>query len=242
MDMMVISALNPGLRACRLLATKARQAGALACRLLRHSGGNFGMMTAVLLPVSIGVAGLAMDATEMVQSRSALQSSVDAAALAAASAMSNGMSEADAIALAKSFLSSQLANTMARDENTSSVDQITQAEPDISVKTTQVNSSSTSYDVELTGSYTITMNPLSRVLGWETVTLKAYGKAQAATTASESPLSMYLVLDRSGSMNDETATTYTGTCTKTTTSGYGWNKKTTTTSYSCTKTTRRSNP
>ncbi|MCF1433866.1 VWA domain-containing protein [Agrobacterium vitis] len=235
MDMMVISALNPGLRACRLLATKARQAGALACRLLRHSGGNFGMMTAVLLPVSIGVAGLAMDATEMVQSRSALQSSVDAAALAAASAMSNGMSEADAIALAKSFLSSQLANTMARDENTSSVDQITQAEPDISVKTTQVNSSSTSYDVELTGSYTITMNPLSRVLGWETVTLKAYGKAQAATTASESPLSMYLVLDRSGSMNDETATTYTGTCTKTTTSGYGWNKKTTTTSYSCTK-------
>ncbi|MCF1447571.1 VWA domain-containing protein [Agrobacterium vitis] len=235
MDMMVISALNPGLRACRLLATKARQAGALACRLLRHSGGNFGMMTAVLLPVSIGVAGLAMDATEMVQSRSALQSSVDAAALAAASAMSNGMSEADAIALAKSFLASQLANTLASSDDTNSVDQITQPDPDISVKTTQVSNSSNTYDVTLTGSYTIKMNPLSKVLGWQTVTLKAYGKAQAATTASESPLSMYLVLDHSGSMSENTTTSYTGTCTSTTTSGSGKNKKTTTTSYSCQK-------
>ncbi|MBB4006736.1 pilus assembly protein TadG-related protein [Allorhizobium taibaishanense] len=222
--MMVISTL-----ASRLLSglTQLRSARTLAGSLVRDAGGNFAMMTAILLPVSIGVGGFAMDATQMVQSRSSLQSAVDAAALAAASAMSNGMSQDQAIALAKSFLASQLANTFPSSNDSSNVNQINQPEPEIQVKTTQVSSSATTYDIALTGSYTMPMNSLSRVLGWQTVTLKAVGTAEAATTASQHPVSMYLVLDRSGSMADATTTSYTGTCTKTS-SGK-------TTSSSCTK-------
>lgn len=212
--MMVISTLASRLSAhCSFTGSFLLREGR---RLLQRTGGNFGMMTAVLLPVSIGVAGLAMDANTMVQSKSALQSAVDAAALAAASAMSNGMSEDQAIALAKSFLASQLANTLPASSDSSDVDQTSQnnqTEPEITVKTTQVNSSTTTYEIALTGNYTLSMNALSRVLGWQTVTLKAYGTAQAASTASGQPISMYLVLDHSGSMSESTTTSYAGTCT-----------------------------
>ena len=53
---------------------------------------------------------------------------------------------------------------------------------------------------------------------------------------SKNAFSMYLVLDRSGSMAEMTDTTYTTTCASTTSAGRGRRKKTTTTYYTCTKT------
>jgi Flp pilus assembly protein TadG/uncharacterized protein YegL len=202
--------------------------------LLREKSGNFGMMTALLLPVSVGVVGLGMDATLMLQNKRTLQNAVDAAALATATAMTDGLSKSDAEAMAKSFVASQMANTLS--DATSEAAKLSTT-PDISTETASSGSSET-YDVALTGSYTMTMNALSQALGWKTVTITAYGKAEAASggagsgsgTQTLTPISMYLALDRSGSMNESTDTSYTTTCTDTHWTG----RKYVTTTYSCT--------
>ncbi|MDQ0456267.1 TadE/TadG family type IV pilus assembly protein [Rhizobium paknamense] len=174
---------------------------------LRDRSGNFGLMTALLLPVSVGVAGLAMDVTKMVQIKSLLQNSVDAAALAAASAMSKGMSQDDAMKLAQSFISSQMANGLVKDNDQDASEQLAKDLNAIgTVNTTTTSSSSATYDIALTGSYTLAMNPLSQVMGWTSVTITAYGKAEAAKQVDQKALSLYLVLDRSGSMSFVTDT------------------------------------
>jgi Flp pilus assembly protein TadG/uncharacterized protein YegL len=199
--------------------------------LLRETSGNFGMMTALLLPVSIGVVGLGLDATSMLQNKRTLQNAVDAAALATATAMTKDtMSTTDADAMAKSFVLSQMANVLS-DATTASANLKTTAQ--ISTPTPSSGSGKI-YDVGLTSSYTMQTNALSQAFGWKTVTISAYGKAEAATTSTDpqgNRLSMYLALDRSGSMNDYTKTSYTTTCTDSYWSWYG----PVTYSYTCTQ-------
>ena len=49
-----------------------------ACRgFMTDRGGNFGMMTAILLPVLLASAGVAMDLAKLVQVKSALQDAAD---------------------------------------------------------------------------------------------------------------------------------------------------------------------
>lgn len=57
--------------------------------LFNEQSGNFGIMTAILLPVSIGVVGLGLDVNAMVQNKRMLQNAVDSAALATATALAN---------------------------------------------------------------------------------------------------------------------------------------------------------
>lgn len=172
---------------------------------LRETSGNFGIMTAVLLPVSVGVVGLGLDVTTMVQNKRTLQNAVDSAALATATAMANGLSKSDAEAMARSFIASQMANALGDTAQLSATTTIT---------STSQSSTDATYNVGLTGSYTMTMNPLSQAVGWNTVNIAAYGKAVATIGESDessgNPLSMYLVLDRSGSMDDYPS--YTTTC------------------------------
>lgn len=182
--------------------------------LLRETSGNFGMMTALLLPVSVGVVGLGLDATNMIQNKRAMQNAVDAAALATATAMTNNMSKDAADAMAKSYVQSQLANSLS--DATTEAANLTAS---TNISTTDTGNG-TIYDVGLTSSYTMQTNALSQAFGWKTVTISAYGKAEASTVTSSTgpegnPLSMYLALDRSGSMNDATDTTYSTTCTDT---------------------------
>ncbi|WP_175577241.1 vWA domain-containing protein [Rhizobium oryziradicis] len=168
--------------------------------LARETSGNFGMMTALLLPVSIGVVGLGLDATTMLQNKRSLQNAVDAAALATATAMTKDtMSTGDADAMAKSYVLSQMAN-VSSDATTASANLTTVAQ--ISTPTPSSGNGKI-YDVGLTSSYTMTTNALSQAFGWKTVTISAYGKAEASTQTQQTQkgLSLYLVLDRSGSMS-----------------------------------------
>ncbi|MCZ8180929.1 MAG: pilus assembly protein TadG-related protein [Rhizobium sp.] len=56
--------------------------------------GNFGVLTAILLVPVIGVAGVALDLSNALMVRSTLQAAADAAALAAVSETSAGVSQA----------------------------------------------------------------------------------------------------------------------------------------------------
>ncbi|MGG7516836.1 VWA domain-containing protein [Allorhizobium undicola] len=176
-------------------------------RLLADRSGNFGLMTAILLPVAAGVAGLAMDVTRVVQVKGVLQNSVDAAALAAASALSRGMSQDDALKQAQAFIASQMANGLIKSDDNDASEELTKDLNALgTIRTSTSSSNATTYTIEMTGSYTLAMNPLSSLMGWKSMTIKAYGKASSAKEVDQRALSLYLVLDRSGSMSFVTET------------------------------------
>ncbi len=189
-------------------------------------------MTAIAVPVLAASAGVAIDVSNMMVSRSQLQEATDAAALATATALTNGASQDDAQKLATNFVSGQMANYLSQ----SQTDAGTLASNVQITPTT--DSGSTSYAISVSASYSMPVNGMTHLLGFNTVGISASsssaGGSTAATTgtASKNPLSMYLVLDRSQSMSEDTDTTYTFSCQKTT--GSGRNKKTITTT--CTDT------
>ncbi|WP_037075110.1 TadE/TadG family type IV pilus assembly protein [Rhizobium sp. PDO1-076] len=188
--------------------TKTNRQHTLLARLLGDRSGNFGMMTAIILPVALATAGVAMDLNKMVQIRAALQDSADAATLAAASALAaDGITDEAAIELAKKFMAAQFSNI-----NGESGSDIDGAEDDTvdknaigSVERNTTTESGKTFDVTLSGYYNMPTNGLTALLGWDKVKLSVTSTSRS-TTESKNALSMYLVLDRSGSMAEDTST------------------------------------
>lgn len=181
----------------------------LLSRLWRDRAGNFGITTAVIIPVVAATAGVAIDYNRMVQVRAALQDSADSAVLSAANALAknNNMSDEAALELARKFMKAQFFNVVA-DAGKSSTDE--QAEEDplagaVGNVERETSTSGKTFDVTLTTQYTMPTNGMTALLGWKEVTLGVTATARA-TTESKNALSMYLVLDRSGSMAEDTGT------------------------------------
>jgi Flp pilus assembly protein TadG/uncharacterized protein YegL len=177
----------------------------LWARLARSRDGNFGLMTAVLLPVLLGSAGVALDFSNAMQIKSKMQGLADAAALAAASSMAQkNISETDAQELATDYLAGQiLANGIdanaTPEEKAEQEDAIRKATA-VSAKTTTNSASSKGYTVALNTKYTMKLNPITSLIGGSSITLNI---AATASSSSETTtgISMYLALDRSGSMS-----------------------------------------
>lgn len=172
-------------------------------RLLKNEGGNFGIMTAILLPVTLATAGIAIDLTHMVQVRSELQNAADSAALAAATAMSDkGISKSEAQELARKFLVAQMANQVSNSGTVSlpaeALDEIAKAAVITAVETAN-GQTGKFFDVKIDATYNLAMNGLTNLIGVSTVPLSAASIARSATE-TKNALSMYLVLDKSGSM------------------------------------------
>ncbi len=181
----------------------------LFSRLWRDRAGNFGITTAVIIPVVAATAGVAIDYNRMVQVRAALQDSADSAVLSAANALAknNNMSDEAALELARKFMKAQFFNVV-EDAGKSSTDD--QAEEDplagaVGNVERETSTSGKTFDVTLTTQYTMPTNGMTALLGWKEVTLGVTATARA-TTESKNALSMYLVLDRSGSMAEDTGT------------------------------------
>lgn len=182
-------------------------------RLRRDRGGNFGIMTAILLPVLIGAAGLAIQVSDMLLSKQQLQEAADSAALATATALANGtIQTSEAEAFAQNFAAGQMANYLQ-----SGVD-IKNA-TDVDVQTT-TSGKSTSYQVTVSPSYDLAVNPLMRAVGFTTQHLSTSGTTVSGHSQTQGSISMFLALDKSGSMGEATATvnvdnpteTYTYNC------------------------------
>ncbi len=178
-------------------------------RFLRNRAGNFGIATAVIIPAVAATAGVALDLNRMVQVRAALQDSADSAVLSAANALAknNTMSDEAALELARKFMKAQFLNVVpsaGKDDTGEPVEEDPLAG---AVGNVERNSSSAgkTFDVTLSTSYTMPTNGLTGLLGWKEVTVGVTATAQA-TTESKNALSMYLVLDRSGSMAWDTST------------------------------------
>lgn len=199
-------------------------------RLMKNDRGNFGIITAIVLPVTLATAGVAMDLTRMLQVRTELQNAADSAVLAAASAMSEkGLTKDEALKLAREYLAAQMANL----DNSSGSSPLPEGiennlkESALATATETANGPTGKfYDIKLSATYNVAMNGLTSLLGVKSVPVSATSSAQSATE-SKNALSMYLVLDRSGSMAENTNESYASTC------YYSWGGKTY--SYGCTK-------
>lgn len=174
-------------------------------RLLKDRCGNFSIMAALMLPVGLGAAGLALDASKMIASKTALQNAADAAALASASALANkGITIAEAKALAVDFIAGQMSN------HADSAEEIATPFDFSSCTNVDVTESATvgtakKYNVNVTTCYDVKYTALSAFLGKSGGRLSV-ASATESTTESKNALSMYLVLDRSGSMSEYTNT------------------------------------
>ncbi|MEZ2128367.1 MULTISPECIES: VWA domain-containing protein [unclassified Sinorhizobium] len=173
-------------------------------RLLRDRGGNFGIITALLLPVALGAGGVAIDLANIAMSQRQLQEASDAAALAAASALASGKvaNTTEAQALAKDFVAGQMANYLSGNEAAaSSIRDATS----VDIKTTTTGTNGKTYSITVNASYPMQVSPFLRVFGYNTVDIASRSGTLSdngqGSESMQNALSMYLVLDRSGSMS-----------------------------------------
>lgn len=169
-------------------------------RLAHDRGGNFGIMTAVMLPVLLGLSGVAIDVTQAVQMKSQLQGFADSAALAAATAMAQkGTSPTDAQALAKSFLAAQLIEATKNGSETDAEMAALSKEYKDSAEVTATQITTTSgkeFTVNLSMNYDLKLNAMTQLFAGSTMKIGVASSA-ASTSVADTAISMYLALDRS---------------------------------------------
>jgi Flp pilus assembly protein TadG len=169
--------------------------------------GNFGMMTAILLPLLIGVAGMAMDTLNLSLSRSQLQDAADGAALAVSAALADGTADATSgQTLGKNFVSGQVANYMSASE-AAAVKNAT----NVAITTTTSGTGKT-FAVVVSSSASVALSPFSSFIGGSTRSVAVASNAASGIGTARNGVSMELVLDESASMDRECVLMLLGIC------------------------------
>ncbi len=175
-------------------------------QLLRDRRGNFGILTAISVPVLVAAGGVAIDVTNMSLSRSQLQEATDAAALATATALAEGSTTAtNAKDFANNFVLGQMSNYLGGDANTANS---LRAGINTTITKTTASSGDVGYSVVVSASYPMPVNGMTRLLGQSSmnITTSSTSISGKTTETQKNALSMYFVLDRSGSMDEATNT------------------------------------
>jgi Flp pilus assembly protein TadG/uncharacterized protein YegL len=163
--------------------------------LLRNRSGNFAILTAVALPMLLATGGVAIDLANETLAHNELQAATDAAALATASALvAATVTISTAQSLAAGFVAGQMSN-YASTADTATIKAGTKA-----TVSQSGSASNPTYTVAVTSSYSLALNGMTQLLGLtaETISTTSSTTSQASSTPA---MSMYLVLDRSGSMS-----------------------------------------
>jgi len=169
-------------------------------RFFADTSGNFGMMTAILLPVLLGFAGAGMELANVMQVKADMQNTADSAALAAATEARlkmGDLTDEQIKEIAKNFIAAQMEKNLTEEEKK----ELEQNSPTNITKTE--NARGKTYTVETTINHRVQLNPLLGFIGAKTLDLSVTGTAKS-TVNKGAPISMYLVLDRSGSMSFKT--------------------------------------
>jgi Flp pilus assembly protein TadG len=157
-------------------------------------------MAALAMPVLLGGVGLAYDMAAMINQRTVLQNGLDTASLAAVSALAaKDKTTLNVKSYALDFLvaqlSGQLPSDVVEDLKTS-----TTVLPDKHTAGTQ-----TTYTVAMSARITVELTPFTRLLGFTNRKIAAHSSTSSVVVGNA--LSLYLVVDRSGSMSWVTTTT-----------------------------------
>ncbi|WP_156379729.1 MULTISPECIES: vWA domain-containing protein [unclassified Rhizobium] len=167
------------------------------------TSGNIGIMAAMIMPVALGAGGVSIDASNIMWAKSTLQNATDAAALAAASGLANEhMSVDEAKRQARVFLSTRMIGAVEALSSTGSEARLGSPDVTIASESTGVGTGKR-FVVSVKSDFAVPLTPLSRILGATDMTVHAESESKGQT-ATESSLSMFLVLDKSGSMNEAT--------------------------------------
>ncbi len=171
--------------------------------LLSDRQGNFAMMTAAALPLLMGVAGAGLELTRVMQVKSDLQNAADGGTLGAATEarIAEGAKSNNELAESvKNYLGAQEWATGMTAE------QKKDFEKNLSTVVTKSDTSKGSvYNITTTFSYSMPLNPMLSLIGADAITLRVTSTSQSSYNKG-APISMYLVLDRSGSMSFVTDT------------------------------------
>ncbi|MCQ1835647.1 TadE/TadG family type IV pilus assembly protein [Neorhizobium galegae] len=193
----------------------------LFARLAKDRAGNFGIMTAAILPVLMAVGGVAVDLTQAMDQKNQLQALADSATLAAASAMAakGTMTTAEAQKLGTDMYVAQKIEALKNSGLSAEQQAAEEAKLRANTQTLATSSGSSttaaSYEVRMKSSYDVPLSGLTSLLGFRTVRVSV--ESVAASGREGNALSMYLALDESGSMAEDTTTVNATAPTKT-----GW--------------------
>lgn len=162
---------------------------------LTNKSGNFGVISALLLPIVIAVAGIAVDMVGMMNARAKMRDASDAGALAAVAALSEkNASEEEAKQIALRFLKGHAQGGFDFSKGAAIVLDSTKS------------GTETIYKITIRTTYSYPLTPMTGFLG---IMKSDIGTKSTAMTGervvTQLPLSFYLVLDRSGSMSRETS-------------------------------------
>jgi Flp pilus assembly protein TadG/uncharacterized protein YegL len=172
---------------------------------LKDRKGNLSIIAAIVLPIGLAAAGMAIDMSKMVASKAALQNAADAAALAAASSLANdGITVAEAETLATDFVKGQMANHIEMPEPGKDPFNFSTC-TDVDVTETVTTGTAKKYTVKVSTCYDVKYSALAAFMGRSSGRVAVASTTQSSTE-SKNALSMYLVLDRSGSMAEYTKT------------------------------------
>lgn len=166
-------------------------------RLLADRQGNFAMITALALPMLMGAAGVGLEFTRAMQVKSDLQNAADAATLSAATQFRESEGKKS-----DEELKAQVAQIMMGQSVTK---ELSEAEAKIlensinSVTNRNETTKGTNFKISTTVNYRLPLNPLLGLVGATSLTLSATSTAESSFN-NGAPLSLYLVLDHSGSM------------------------------------------
>ncbi|KQR75927.1 vWA domain-containing protein [Rhizobium sp. Leaf341] len=192
----------------------------LVGRSLKDRSGNIALMAAMVLPVVLFGAGVAVDTTNIVLQKNRLQAAVDSGALAAASGLANKhMSVDEAKKTARDYLVTAMRTTASSlvpdgagaagaeaGAKQAKADQELIDNTVISIEPKTLQTGAKAYDISVQTTLTVELNAMTRLLSSGVVNLAATGKSEGVSE-TKNALSMVLVLDRSGSMAWKTDTT-----------------------------------
>jgi Flp pilus assembly protein TadG len=181
-------------------------------KLLSNDDGNFTMMAALMLPILFAAGTLAVDATNAFSMKTRLQNAADSAALATTSQLAQEkITESQAVAYAENFFNGQVAD----DANAFTAFSAT---PTVTLSKTGTGKK-TVFTVKVAATGTQELTGFARFVGKDTLDVTVNSTSESARDGSN-PLSMMLVLDRSGSMDWASGRTTTQTVPRY--CGWGW--------------------
>lgn len=179
-------------------------------RLLRNNDGNFAILSGLMLPVLFVAGSLAIDTTNALSMKTRLQNAADSAALATTSQLAaEKITEGEAIAYAISFFNGQISDDASGFDGFSAVPTATVSKTGTGAKILW------KVDLSVTGSQKA--SGLASFVGRDSLDVAISSTSESARDSSN-PLSMMLVLDRSGSMAWASGRTATETV-----GGWCWN-------------------
>ncbi|UVC06749.1 VWA domain-containing protein [Rhizobium sp. TH2] len=173
----------------------------IGSRFVTDRAGNLAMSFAIVSVPLLAAIGATIDYTQLVNSQRHLQDAIDAAAVSSAASLVAGKhTETTVKDYAINFVLAQLGSELTATEQT-------QLKAAIGVTVTTTGSgTSKNYAIKVTGGYDVKLSPFAQFVGYTTRPVGGVSVTQSQAT-SKNAMSMYVVLDRSGSMSWVTDTT-----------------------------------